>query len=115
MKIRKIILIILSVLAILLLSASIRLYHETPGDTYLGFLPIAFALLIIGIIRIIVSRKFNNSRLYMLQDFLSIILIMFSIFIHGYHEQEMLQGQILSTIGLLMTTGWGIYALKRFN
>ena len=115
MKVRKTILIILSVLAIFLLSAAIRLYHETPGDTDLGFFPIAFALLIIGIVRVVLSRKFKNSRLYMLQDFLNIVLVMFSIFIHGHHEQEMLQGQILTSIGLLMTIGWGIFSLVKFN
>jgi hypothetical protein len=105
---------ILSLMSAFLIIASYWMYLGSPGEDYLVIFYIVLGLIAVGIARIIFYSKIKKLKIYRLQDFITIPIIMYTIFIHGNHEQEMLQGQHLSLIALLLNIAWFLYGIIKF-
>ena len=113
-KVRKFILVFISIISIVILFIAHITFYNYPGDNYLGIFFLGHLHVIHGIIRFCASLKTNLSIWFRIQDFIYAFLTVFPIFniLELAREQEMTFGQITSLACLICSVYWTIKIMK---
>lgn len=103
MKKIKIILTIISLLALIIQVLGFISYQEEPGDTYIIFFIVFMPLLLLlSVFRIIIGTKIKATFIYKFQDIITATLIIAPNFMLLEHKQEMIIGQVFCIAEFLL-------------